>query len=239
METKGFVIILKICGFLKTTLLDYPEHVAATVFTGGCQFRCPFCQNSELLPHTVKANYTEQEILQFLQKRSHILEGVAITGGEPTLQPDLESFIGNVRKLGLKVKLDTNGYRPDVLKDLCNKKLLDYVAMDIKSSPEHYSIVAGTPNLHLDSILESVEFLKKNTIPFEFRTTLVRELHTLQDMRSISKWLHGDYLYFLQNYKDSEQVLTSGLHGWNQDELLEFLQIAKQDLPNASIRGMD
>lgn len=236
---KGFVIILKICGFLKTTLLDYPGHLAATVFTGGCQFRCPFCQNSELLPHTVEAYYTEQEILQFLQKRSHILEGVAITGGEPTLQPDLESFIRKIRELGLKVKLDTNGYRPDVLKDLCHKKLLDYVAMDIKSSPQRYSIVSGTPDLQLDSILESVEFLKENTIPFEFRTTLVRELHTLQDMKSISQWLHGDYLYFLQNYKDSEQVLTSGLHGWNQDELLEFLQIAKQNLPNASIRGMD
>lgn len=224
---------------MKTTLLDFPGHIAATIFTGSCQFRCPFCQNSALIPNSVLAEYTEEEILAFLKKRSGILEGVAITGGEPTLQPDLESFIRKVRALGFLVKLDTNGYRPDVLKHLCEEKLLDYVAMDIKSCPDHYSIVSGIPNLNLEPIFESISFLKQNTVPFEFRTTLVKELHTAADMEEIGKWLAGDSQYFLQNYKDSDQVLTPGLHGFTKEELLTFASILKPYIPNVNLRGID
>lgn len=224
---------------MKTTLLDFPGHIAATIFTGSCQFRCPFCQNSALIPNSVSAEYTEEEILAFLKKRSGILEGVAITGGEPTLQPDLESFIRKVRTLGFLVKLDTNGYRPDVLKHLCEEKLLDYVAMDIKSCPDHYSIVSGIPNLNLEPIFESISFLKQNTVPFEFRTTLVKELHTAADMEQIGKWLAGDSQYFLQNYKDSDQVLTPGLHGFTKEELLTFASILKPYIPNVNLRGID
>lgn len=224
---------------MKTTLLDFPGHIAATIFTGSCQFRCPFCQNSALIPNSVLAEYTEEEILAFLKKRSGILEGVAITGGEPTLQPDLESFIRKVRALGFLVKLDTNGYRPDVLKHLCGEKLLDYVAMDIKSCPDRYRIVSGVPNLNLEPIFESISFLKQNTVPFEFRTTLVKELHTAADMEEIGKWLAGDFQYFLQNYKDSDQVLTSGLHGFTKEELLTFASILKPYIPNVNLRGID
>lgn len=230
---------MKLCGLMKTTLLDFPGHVAATVFTGSCQFRCPFCQNSELLPDSAPANYSEEEILSFLKKRSSILEGVAITGGEPTLQPDLESFIRKVRALGLLVKLDTNGYRPDVLKQLCSQNLIDYVAMDIKSSPSHYANATGIPNLKLEPIYESIAFLQKHTIPFEFRTTLVRELHTTEDIKEIGRWISGSSPYFLQNYKDSEQVLTAGLHGFSTEELLEFVQILKPDVPNTTLRGVE
>lgn len=224
---------------MKTTLLDFPGHIAATIFTGSCQFRCPFCQNSALIPNSVLAEYTEEEILAFLKKRSGILEGVAITGGEPTLQPDLQSFIRKVRALGFLVKLDTNGYRPDVLKHLCEEKLLDYVAMDIKSCPDRYRIVSGVPNLNLEPIFESISFLKQNTVPFEFRTTLVKELHTAADMEEIGKWLAGDFQYFLQNYKDSDQVLTSGLHGFTKEELLTFASILKPYIPNVNLRGID
>lgn len=230
---------MKICGLIKTTLLDFPEHVAATIFTGSCQFRCPFCQNSELLSDYAPAAYSEEEILSFLKKRSGILEGVAITGGEPTLQPDLESFICKVRSLGLLIKLDTNGYRPDVLKHLCSQQLIDYVAMDIKSCPSSYGKVSGISSLNLQPILESVDFLKTNTVPFEFRTTLVKELHSENDMLEIGKWISGPFPYFLQNYRDSEQVLTSGLHGFDAEELQSFLKLLKPYTPKVCLRGKD
>ena len=153
-----------ISGLLKTTLLDYPQHVAATIFLGGCNFRCPFCHNSDLLEGT-DGLFSKEEVLTFLKKRAGILEGVCITGGEPTLHRDLEPFIREIRSLGLLVKLDTNGYRPDVLKDLCNKNLLDYVAMDIKSGRTGYAKAAGVPGLDLSHIEESVDFLMKNTVP--------------------------------------------------------------------------
>lgn len=230
---------MKICGLMKTTLLDFPGHLAATIFTGSCQFRCPFCQNSALIPNSVSAEYSEEEILAFLKKRSGILEGVAITGGEPTLQPDLESFIRKVRELGFLVKLDTNGYRPNILRHLCEEKLLDYVAMDVKSSPDRYGIVSGIPNMNLAPIFESISFLKQNTVPFEFRTTLVKELHTAADMEEIGKWIAGDSLYFLQNYKDSDQVLTPGLHGFTKEELLSFVSLLKPYVPNVNLRGVE
>ena len=173
-----------ISGLLKTTLLDYPQHVAATIFLGGCNFRCPFCHNSDLL-EGMDGLFSKEEVLTFLKKRAGILEGVCITGGEPTLHRDLEPFIREIRSLGLLVKLDTNGYRPDVLKDLCNKNLLDYVAMDIKSGRTGYAKAAGVPGLDLSHIEESVDFLMKNTVPCEFRTTVVRELHREDDFREI------------------------------------------------------
>lgn len=230
---------MKICGLIKTTLLDFPEHVAATIFTGGCQFRCPFCQNSDLLSSPAPAIYSEDEVLSFLQKRSGILEGVAITGGEPTLQPDLENFIRKLRSIGLLVKLDTNGYRPDVLKHLCEQQLIDYVAMDIKSCPSSYGKVSGISSLNLLPIMESVDFLKTNTVPFEFRTTLVKELHSENDILEIGKWISGPFPYFLQNYRDSEQVLTSGLHGFNAKELHSFLTLLQPYTPKVCLRGID
>ena len=144
---------MKICGLQKTTLLDFPGHVAATVFTGGCNFRCPFCHNSDLLGNDAEVIYTDEEVLKFLAKRKGILEGVAITGGEPTLQPDLREFILRVRELGYRIKLDTNGSRPDVLKSLCEEGLIDYVAMDIKTCKERYPEVTGIPSANIGVIM--------------------------------------------------------------------------------------
>ena len=165
---------IKICGLQKTTLLDYPGHVAATVFLGGCNFRCPFCHNADLLGNDAEIQYTYEELLQFLTKRRRLMEGVCITGGEPTLQAEaLEKLIRAIRELGLLVKLDTNGTRPEVIRHLMEERLLDYVAMDIKSGPDRYPQTAGSPCMNLASIQESVEILKHSSIPYEFRTTIV------------------------------------------------------------------
>ena len=230
---------MKICGLQKTTLLDFPGHVAATIFTGGCNFRCPFCHNSDLLGNDAEAQYTDEEVLQFLAKRKGILEGVAITGGEPTLQPDLEHFILQIRELGYLIKLDTNGSRPDVLKSLCEKRLIDYVAMDIKTCKERYPKVVGIPSANIGSIMESVEFLKQGTVPYEFRTTVVKELHRAEDFARIAKWISGCPNYFLQNYVDSEQVLVAGFSSCSKEELLSFREIIKPYVGHVELRGVD
>ena len=159
---------MKVCGLQKTTLLDFPGHVAATVFLGGCNFRCPFCHNSGLIGSEAKSEYSKEELLNFLSRRKGILEGVCITGGEPTLSEDLESFIRNIRELGYLIKLDTNGYRPDVLKRLAANGLLDYVAMDIKAGRDNYSAAAGVKDIKISEIEESAEFLLEGSVPYEF-----------------------------------------------------------------------
>lgn len=230
---------MKICGLQKTTLLDYPQHVAATVFMGGCNFRCPFCHNSDLLGSDAEPAYTTEEVLDFFRTRTTRLEGVCLTGGEPTLQPDLESLIRELRGMGYLIKLDTNGYKPDVLKDLASKGLLDYVAMDIKSSKEGYPTVAGVESLDMKRIEESVRFLMEGNVPYEFRTTVVRELHSEEDFRSIGKWLHGCSRYYLQNYVESDQVLQPGFSSYSKEELLKFIDILKADIGDVGLRGID
>lgn len=232
---------IKICGLQKTTLLDYPGHVAATIFLGGCNFRCPFCHNAELLGGDAKAQYSRAEVIAFLTKRKKILEGVCITGGEPTLQPEaLEDFICEVRGLGLSVKLDTNGTRPDVLKNLAVKNLLDHVAMDIKAAPEHYPLVCGVPGMDMDAVKESVAWLKAGTLPFEFRTTAVKGLHTREDFERIGPWIDGCESYYLQNYVESELVLhPEGFDSFSKEELLEFADIVKPYVGSVALRGID
>ncbi len=230
-----------ILGLQKTTLLDYPGHVAATIFTGGCNFRCPFCHNSDLLnPAQVPAaqHFSEAEVLAFLRKRRGILEGVCITGGEPTLQPDLARFLREVRALGFLVKLDTNGSRPQVLRSLLAEGLLDYVAMDIKAGPGNYARVAGAA-VDLEAIRASVDLLKESAIPYEFRTTVVRELHDASDFEAIGPWLAGAPAYYLQSYKDSEQVLERRFSSYNKEELERFRQLLLPYLPNTFLRGVD
>lgn len=231
---------MKICGLQKTTLLDFPGHVAATVFTGGCNFRCPFCHNSELLPGTVEAEYETGEVLDFLRKRKGILEGVCITGGEPTLQPDLEDFIRSVRELGLLVKLDTNGYKPDLLRDFCRKGLLDFVAMDIKAGRSHYAATAGVDGMRLERIDESIRFLLEGSVPYEFRTTVVRGLHTEEDFREIGPWIQGCGNYYLQNFTESGQVLEPGVFsGFGKEELEGFAELVRPYVGQAALRGID
>lgn len=231
---------MKICGLQKTTLLDFPGRVAATIFTGGCNFRCPFCHNSELLGSEAEEYESQEDILAFLNKRKSILKGVCITGGEPTLQPDLEDFIRSVRNLGLAVKLDTNGYRPHILKDLCEKGLLDFVAMDIKAGRDHYGEVTGADGLSMERIDESIGFLLSGSVPYEFRTTVVRGLHTSEDFRQIGPWINGCPDYFLQCFTESGQVLVPGIYSdFTKDEMLEFADLVRPYVGHVSLRGID
>ena len=196
-------------GFSKTSLLDYPGHVAATIFTGGCNFRCPFCHNSDLILNPMPSNYiSEEEILAFLNKRKNILSGICITGGEPTLQPDLAVFIRKVKELGYAVKLDTNGYKPEVLEALLQEELLDYVAMDIKNCKKKYAQTAGVADLELGKIEKSMELLTAYGLPHEYRTTVVKEFHKKEDLEAIGCWINGRADWYLQPYRDSGEILA-------------------------------
>lgn len=227
------------CGMNKTTLLDYPGHVAATLFTGGCNMRCPFCQNGGLvLEPEAQPRITEEEVLAFLRKRQGVLEGICITGGEPTLQPGLENFIRCVKELGYLVKLDTNGYRPQVLEHLLEQGLLDYVAMDIKASREHYGNACGLPEVELSLIERSVELLKTSKVPGEFRTTVVKGIHTPEEFTAIGQWLQGGKAYFLQSYRDSDQVICPGFSGFDRQQLEEMRRRAAEYVPQAALRGV-
>lgn len=231
---------MSIHGLNKLTLLDYPGKIAATLFLGGCNFRCPFCHNGDLVLNPSSQPIIEmKEVLDFLKKRQGILEGVCITGGEPTLFAGLEEMICSIRDLGYAVKLDTNGYRPEILKSLVKKGLLDMVAMDIKSAPEDYGFVAGRKDIHMPSIYESVEFLKSDMVPYEFRTTVVRELHNKETFEKIGSWIGGCRAYYLQNYKDSDRVICSGYHGYGIQELKAFQQLLSKKISKVEIRGID
>lgn len=197
-------------GLQKTTLLDYPGHVAATLFTGGCNFRCPFCHNGDLVLNPGgQPQIPMEEIMAFLKKRQGILDGVCITGGEPTLQPDLEDFIREVKELGYLVKLDTNGYRPEVLGRLLEEGLLDYVAMDVKASKDNYARAVGLESsFSIEPVERSVELLKNSSIDYEFRTTVVKGLHTVEEFDEIGRWLSGCRAYYLQGFQENENVLA-------------------------------
>ena len=231
---------MQIFGFNKTTLLDFPEHVACTVFTGGCNFRCPFCQNGDLVLHGGSLPVLdEEEVFRVLRKRKGILTGVCVTGGEPTLQRDLDVFLSRVKELGYLVKLDSNGYRPEVLQSLCERGLVDYFAMDIKSSPENYARTAGVKELDMGLIRESVDFIRSCGLDYAFRTTVVRELHSSGDFLSIGEWLKGCKAYFLQSYVESEGVICKEFSSYSKEELEEFVMLLKPYIDNVSLRGVD
>lgn len=227
-------------GLQKLTLLDFPGHTACTVFTGGCNFRCPFCHNASLVECPQEQPVIElSEFFDFLQKRRGLLDGVAITGGEPTLQNDLPDFIREIRSLGFAVKLDTNGYRPSMLAALFSEGLLDYVAMDVKSSRENYASACGLSAVDPIAIPQSMALIRNSEIPYEFRTTYVKGLHTLADAEGIGRWLRETDPYFLQNFKDSGDILRPGYESFSGEEMAEFLAAVKAHLPLAQIRGMD
>lgn len=222
-------------GIQKLTLLDFPQKVACTVFTGGCNLRCPFCQNGEILD--INANYlTEEDFFAFLQKRKGVLDGVCVSGGEPLLQEDIFSFIRKIKSLGYAVKLDTNGTFPDRLQRLVNERLIDYVAMDIKNAPARYTKTAGV-KIDMDKIEQSVCFLMKCGIDYEFRTTVVAEYHNPSDFIAIGGWLRGAKKYFLQTFVDSEHVLKKGLTAYSDDDMKGFKQLLLPYIPNTKIRG--
>lgn len=237
-----------IAGLNKTTLLDYPGRVAATIFTGGCNFRCPFCHNGDLVikPSSLEM-ISEEEVLSFLQKRRNVLKGVCITGGEPTLQADLADFICKVKDIGYEVKLDTNGSHPTVLRVLLQEGLLDYVAMDIKNCKEKYALTVGCADLDIERIEESVKLLMAAGIPFEFRTTVVRELHAPEDILRIGRWIAGCPGYFLQQYAENEKEIRSfqgqeAFHSYTKEEL-EIIAEELRKLPGmngrVSLRGIE
>lgn len=231
---------MKIHGFQKTTLLDFPGKVACTVFTGGCNFRCPFCHNARLVLDPDSApTFDENEIVSYLYKRKTILEGLCVTGGEPLMNSDIGDFLARVKEVGLAVKIDTNGTFPDRLKDLVSRGLVDYVAMDIKNCPEKYGSTAGVPGMRLDKINESVEFLLSGAVDFEFRTTTVKELHTPDDFDKIGQWINGAPRYFIQAYKDSGELIEGGLNPMTKDEYLECLARVFPYVAKAELRGID
>ena len=230
---------MKICGLNKTTLLDYPGCVAATVFVGGCNFRCPFCYNGDLVLCSSELHgYTETEVLAFLTKRKNVLEGVCITGGEPTLHKELPAFIKKIKALGYKVKLDTNGSNPEMLIGLVEKGLLDYVAMDVKAPLEEYDKVSGV-TVDIEIIKQSVEYLKKGKICYEFRTTVVKELHTEEGIIEIGKWLLGAENYFLQSYRETDKNLSVGFSAMEKERLFALEDKLKSYIKNVKVRGVE
>ena len=256
---------MKIHGLNKLTLLDYPGHMACLIFTGACNYRCPFCHNASLVlnPNSQPA-LSEEEIFAFLQSRKGILEGVCISGGEPTLQADLPEFIRKIRAMGFHVKLDTNGSRPGILKGLLDEGLLDYVSMDIKNTPEKYLTTIGIPaettsgctpagnchsnksisgfdNLITDSVRQSAELLMQSGVPYEFRTTVVKELHSKEDLLTIGKWLNGAKAYYLQSFRDSETLggaAPGQFHAYEPEQMRVFRDMLKPYFETVELRGI-
>ena len=230
---------MKICGFQKMTMLDYPGKVACTVFTGGCNFRCPFCHNAMLVTDIDEnAVYAEDEILSYLNKRKGIIDGVCITGGEPLLQKDIGDFLVKVKETGMPVKLDTNGSYPEKLRELVSRGLVDYVAMDIKNSKEKYPLTVGLPGYDIGKIEESVDFLMSGAVDYEFRTTVVREFHTAEDIVKITEWIAGAKRYFLQGFVDSGNLIGSGMSALRPQEMVEICTKAQDLVPNTVLRGV-
>ena len=217
-----------ISGFDKVTLLNYPGLVACTIFTKGCNLKCPFCHNSSLISGNDDTYIDEDEIFKYLNKRKNIIEGVCISGGEPLLQKDIKEFIRKIKSLGLKVKLDTNGTNPDLILSLINDNLLDYIAMDIKNIKSKYELTSGAKE-KIDNILKSINIIENSGIDYEFRTTIIKEFHTLSDIDYISKKLDKKSKYYIQNFVKSDAVLDKNLHSFTSDELKEMKQILNNE----------
>lgn len=232
---------MRICGLQPLSLVDYPGKLAATVFTGGCNLRCPFCHNA-LLVNRLEENpetHPVPEILDFLRTRRGLLDGVVISGGEPLLQPNVEEFARSVKELGFAVKLDTNGCFPKRLEDLLASGLVDYVAMDIKNSPARYPETVGLSEFDVSPVRESAALLMAGRTPFEFRTTLVRELHTAEDLLAVGRWLNGAPRYFLQRFVDSGDLVGQGLHPFSPEKMRDFMQLVQPFFGEVTLRGVD
>ncbi len=230
---------MRIAGLQKLTLLDYPGKVACTVFTAGCNFRCPFCQNASLvLPERFGQPIAEEELLSFLRKRQGVLDGVAVTGGEPMLHADLPDLLRKVRDLGYLVKLDTNGSFPDRLAAVIDEGLVDYVAMDIKNAPARYAETVGLRALDLKAIDRSRALLAEGKVDYEFRTTVVRGLHTRESLMDAARWIEGSAAWYLQQYRSSGEILSaSGLDAFGEDEMRSFAEEACAFVPT-HVRGI-
>ena len=227
---------MKIGGFQKLTLLDFPGKVACILFTPGCNFRCPFCHNASLVTHIEGEEISAEEILSYLKKRQGLLDGVVVTGGEPLLQSGLEDFLRQVKALGYAVKLDTNGTFPERLKSLISAGLVDYVAMDVKNSLEKYPATAGCASLDIKKVEESIDLLLEGNVDYEFRTTVTAELHTPQDIVSIANRIKGAKKYFLQNFKDSGDIVSGGNSPVTPQNIEEMAKAAQDIVVSVMIR---
>ena len=230
---------MKIGGLQKLTLLDYPDKVGATVFTVGCNFRCPFCHNFSLVcgNGVEKELITQEEVLQFLKKRSAVLEGVCVTGGEPLVQPDIEQFLLKIREMGYLIKLDTNGAFPNKLAQFIEQGLVDYVAMDVKNSKEQYCKTVGCI-VDTSAIERSVELLKAGVVDYEFRTTVTATFHTEASIKAMAQWLAGAKRLYLQQFVDSGELIDPTVTGVDEGTLRKFCEIAREFVPNTQIRGI-
>ena len=230
---------MHIHGLQKLAMVDYPGKLAATVFTGGCNLRCPFCHNALLVTRLAETpEIPEQEVLDFLASRRGLLDGVVLTGGEPLLQPDAADFLWKVRELGFAVKLDTNGCDPARLAEILNQGLVDYVAMDVKNAPARYAETVGIPGFNPAPVEESIRLLRKSTVDYEFRTTVVRQFHDSASFRAIGPWISGARRYFLQAFIDRDTVLRPGLSAWSREEMEGFAALVRPSVPAVELRGI-
>ena len=227
---------MNIQGFQKMTLLDFPGRVACTVFTGGCNLRCPFCHNGGLVRTPMEHGNMTDAVLDYLSRRRGILDGVCLTGGEPLLQPDLEDFLFRLHEMGFLIKLDTNGALPKRLSRVLDAGLVDYVAMDVKSSPEGYGRATGS-DISPEVFAESMDLIRGSGIPYEFRTTAVKGIHEVNDFCEIGKWLRAEDPYFIQTFVDSGNLLGSGCSAFDEEEMQTILSAVKPYLPRAELRG--
>lgn len=227
-------------GLTKSTLKDYPGHTTATLFVGGCQFKCPFCHNGSLVtkPNALP-DLSREELFSFLKTRKGLVDSICITGGEPTLYSDLKQVIYDIKQMDFLVKLDTNGYEPYQLNQLLKENLVDYVSMDIKNCLDKYAKTAGCTNFDPTRIKLSVDLLKDSSIEYEFRTTVVRELHSKENIRSIAQWLKGAKAYYLQPYVESEDVIMPIFTSYSHDQMVELKKLAEIYIDNVHLRGMD
>ena len=229
---------MRIQGLQKLTLLDYPGRTACTVFLSGCNFRCPFCHNAPLLQGDTGDAMDEDALLMFLKKRQGVLDGVAVTGGEPLLRQELPSLLEKIKALGYTVKLDTNGAFPEQLEAIVQAGLADYVAMDVKNSPERYAQTIGVCEPELTPVFKSVSFLLRGTVAYEFRTTAVAELHDDASFQKLGDWLAGAERYFIQRFEPRETVLKAGLHAPAPEQLRHWAELVRPKIPNVALRGI-
>lgn len=230
---------MRLSGLQKLTLLDFPGTVACTVFTGGCNFRCPFCHNASLVTQPQDDELSEDEFLDFLKKRQGILDGVVITGGEPTLHADLPELMKKIKALGYKIKIDTNGTNPQMLKQIAASGLADRIAMDIKSPPDGYAAATGLEKPDMDAVNDSKDFIMSCGIDYEFRTTVVKGIHTKESLIELSKWISGAEEYYLQQFKDSGNLICAdGLQPFSEQEMNDFAEAVKPYVPSVKVRGI-